>query len=103
MTLLQSIAMAGGLKEWANRKDVRVLRSLSGSIERYDLRDIEKQKIPDVRLQPGDIITEVNHRSVTTPKQFREAVKTADAKKGIVINFTSHGTSKFEILKESSE
>ncbi|PYT08694.1 MAG: hypothetical protein DMF49_04465 [Acidobacteria bacterium] len=57
MTLLQSIAMAGGLKEWANRKDVRVLRSLSGSIERYDLRDIEKQKIPDVRLQPGDIIT----------------------------------------------
>jgi len=53
------------------------------------------------RLQPGDIITEVNQKPVNTVKQFRDAIKAADAKKGVVINFTSHGTSKFEILKEN--
>ena len=52
-------------------------------------------------LLPGDLITDVNHKPVTSVKEFREAVKSADTKKGIVLNFTSRGTSKFEILKES--
>ena len=54
-------------------------------------------------IKPGDIITEVNQKTVTTPKQFREAVKATDPKRGVVLNFTSHGTSKFEILKEDGE
>lgn len=52
-------------------------------------------------LRPGDLITDVNHKAVKSVREFREAVKSADAKKGIVLNFTSRGTSKFEILKES--
>ncbi len=54
-------------------------------------------------IQPGDIITEVNRKPITTVKQFREAMKAADQKKGVVINFISRGTSKFEILKDGGE
>jgi S1-C subfamily serine protease len=54
-------------------------------------------------IRAGDIITEVNMKAVNTPKQFRDAVKLADLKKGVIINFTSRGTSKFEFLKESGE
>jgi S1-C subfamily serine protease len=54
-------------------------------------------------LRAGDIITEINHKPVSTPKQFRDTIKAADPKKGVIINFTSRGTSRFEILKESSE
>ena len=54
-------------------------------------------------IEPGDIITEVNQKAVTTTKQFREAIKATDQKKGVIINFTSHGTSKFEILKDTGE
>jgi len=54
-------------------------------------------------LRPGDIITEVNQRSVTSPKLFRDALKSADPRTGVIINFTSRGTSKFKILKESGD
>jgi len=54
-------------------------------------------------LQAGDIITEVNQQPVKTPKEFREALKNADLKKGVIVNFTSRGTGKFEILKESGD
>jgi serine protease Do len=54
-------------------------------------------------LRAGDIITEVDHKPVSNSKQFRDAVKTADPKKGVIINFTSRGTSRFEILKESGD
>jgi serine protease Do len=54
-------------------------------------------------IRAGDIITEVNLTPVKTAKQFRDAVKSADLKKGIMLNFTSRGTSKFEFLKESGE
>jgi len=54
-------------------------------------------------IKPGDVITEINHQSVTTPKQFREALKNADGKKGVFINLISGGTSRFEILKDSGD
>jgi serine protease Do len=54
-------------------------------------------------LRAGDVITEVNHKPVSTLKQFREVLKNIDPKKGAIVNFTSRGTSKFEILKESGE
>jgi serine protease Do len=54
-------------------------------------------------IRPGDVITEVNHKPVTSPKQFREVLKAIDPKKGVIVNFTSRGTSKFEILKESGD
>jgi serine protease Do len=56
-----------------------------------------------IGLRPGDIITEVNHKPVSSVKEFREALKGGDPKKGHIINFTSRGTSKFEILKDSGD
>jgi len=54
-------------------------------------------------IQPGDVITEVNHKPVSTLKQFRDALKAVDPKKGVIVNFTRRGTSKFEFLKESGD
>jgi serine protease Do len=54
-------------------------------------------------IKSGDIITEVNHQRVISPKQFRDAIKNADAKKGVIINLTSGDTSRFEILKDSGD
>jgi len=55
-------------------------------------------------VRVGDIITDVDHKPVTTAKEFRDAVKAADTKKkGVMVNFTSRGTSKYEILKESGD
>ena len=54
-------------------------------------------------LQAGDIVTEVGRKAVTNTKQFREALKGADPKKGVIINFTSKGTSRFAILKDSGD
>jgi serine protease Do len=54
-------------------------------------------------LKPGDVITEINGKAVTTPRQFRQLVEASDARKGVVIIFTSRGTSRIEILKEDGE
>ncbi len=51
-------------------------------------------------IKAGDVITEVNRAPVSNLKQFRDAMKTVDAKKGAIINFVSNGTSRFTILKE---
>lgn len=73
-------------------------------IEGVIVTEVESGSVAQEKgIKPGDIITEVGHKPVANPKQFREAVKAADLKKGVVINFTSHGTSKFEILRETAE
>ena len=54
-------------------------------------------------FKPGDIITGVNQKPVTTTKQFREALKGANLKKGVVLNYLSEGTSRFQVLKESGD
>jgi len=54
-------------------------------------------------IRPGDIITGVNQESVTNPKEFREALKTASLKKGIVLNIVSGKTAHFEVLKIGDE
>jgi serine protease Do len=54
-------------------------------------------------IQPGDVITEVNQKPVANPKQFRDALKAADFKKGVIISYTRGGTSSFEVLKDGGE
>jgi serine protease Do len=54
-------------------------------------------------IKPGDVISSVNQQPVTTLKQFQDAVKNADIKKGVIINLVSEGTAKFEILKEGAD
>jgi serine protease Do len=54
-------------------------------------------------IKPGDIITAVNQKTVTNPKQFREALKTASLEQGIVLNIVSGKTAHFELLKVGEE
>lgn len=55
------------------------------------------------QLKPGDIITSINQKPVTNPRQFREALKHADLKKGVLVNLVSGKTSRFEILKDTAD
>ena len=55
------------------------------------------------RIKPGDIITEVDHKPVATPRQFREAVKGATHPKGVIVNLVREGAPRFEILKDSGD
>lgn len=62
---------------------------------------VESGSVADEKgMKPGDIITEVNRQPVTNLRQFREVMKTADKKKGVVINFISKGTKRFTVLRE---
>jgi serine protease Do len=54
-------------------------------------------------IQPGDVITEINRQRVASLKQFRQALKTADAKKGIMFNLISNGSSRMVILQGSGQ
>jgi serine protease Do len=54
-------------------------------------------------IKAGDIITEIDQQPVGTPKQFRQALKVADTKKGVIINLISRGLSSFKVLKESRD
>ena len=57
LTLMQAIAVAEGLTDWADRKEVKLFRSEGDQGKRrISLKDIEKEKTPDVTLAPGDNI-----------------------------------------------
>lgn len=58
MTLLNAIAMAEGLTDWANKKEIRILRKgPSGQQEiTVNLRDIEDGDANDPALKPDDVI-----------------------------------------------
>ena len=50
-------------------------------------------------IKAGDIITSINQQQTDTPKQFREALKKADVKKGVLVNLVSNRSARFEIVK----
>lgn len=54
-------------------------------------------------IAKGDIITEIDQSPVITLKQFNEASRDADLKKGVVLNLIRDGVSRFVILKDSDE
>lgn len=54
-------------------------------------------------IRPGDVITEVNRKPVNTPKEFRDAMKDVDLKKGTYLNVIREGTTQFLNLKETEE
>jgi polysaccharide export outer membrane protein len=61
MTVLQALAMAGGFKEFANTKDIRILRKASGILNtvetiRFNYNDAVKNNGMPVFLSPGDMI-----------------------------------------------
>jgi polysaccharide export outer membrane protein len=61
MSVLQALAMAGGFREFANPKDIRILRrtgSNSNSVEtiRFNYNDAIKGNLAPVFLSPGDMV-----------------------------------------------
>jgi len=54
-------------------------------------------------IQPGNVITAINSQPVATVRQYRNALKQADLKKGILINLMSGDVARFEILKQKGE
>jgi serine protease Do len=54
-------------------------------------------------IKPGDVITEINRRRISSPRQFREALKSADAKSGMMVNLISNGASRFVVLKDTGQ
>ena len=54
-------------------------------------------------LRAGDIITMVNNQPVGNTREFSQAIKNSDLKKGVIVNYTSRGTGRFEVLKDDSE
>ncbi|MGD0814051.1 MAG: trypsin-like peptidase domain-containing protein [Verrucomicrobiota bacterium] len=52
-------------------------------------------------IQPGDIITQINRQPVDSLKRFRQALQAADAKKGLMVNLISNGSTRMVILKDS--
>ena len=61
MTVLQALAMAGGFKEFANSKDIRILRKASGILNtvetiRFNYNEAVKGNAAPVFLSPGDMV-----------------------------------------------
>jgi polysaccharide biosynthesis/export protein len=58
MSVLQALAMAGGFREFANTKDIRVLRRTSRGIQTiaFNYKNAVKGEGPPVMLQPGDTV-----------------------------------------------
>jgi len=65
---------------------------------------VERDSVAEAKgIKPGDVITEINRKPVTSLKEFNAAIKEADPKKGVIFNLISGGVSKFEVLKETAE
>ena len=57
MTLMQAIAIVGGLTEWGSEKGVQIMSEGStGKKQLYNLKDIRNMHIPDPALKGGDVI-----------------------------------------------
>jgi serine protease Do len=54
-------------------------------------------------IKAGDVITSVNQQAVTSPQQFRDALKGADLKKGVAFKLVSGSAARVEVLKEGGE
>ena len=60
MTVLQVIALAGGLQEYADNKNIVILRKVDGREQsfKFNYKDVTKQKHPEqnIALKPGDTV-----------------------------------------------
>jgi serine protease Do len=63
---------------------------------------VDQDSLADIRgIKAGDVITEINRQRISTPRQFRDAVKSADPKRGLMVYLVSEGANRFVILKDS--
>jgi polysaccharide export outer membrane protein len=75
-SLLQSIAIAGGLDDTASTNDLVIVRNLNGkrSAARFDLGQIRAGKLDDPVIKPGDLIMVNASGAKATFKKLMKAV-----------------------------
>ena len=59
LSILQALAAAGGFKDFANQKDIRILRKSGASLTttlRFNYKDAIKGSAPPLMLQAGDVV-----------------------------------------------
>ena len=80
-TLMQAIASAEGLGPSAKKEKIRILRQTSASVDRvemvFDLNQIDKGKVKDPFLEPGDIVAVSEDRVKAILSSIGNSVKTA--------------------------
>jgi serine protease Do len=65
---------------------------------------VEDESPADAKgILPGDVITEVDHQTVRTVKDYNAALAASDPKKGVLLNYNRRGKSSFTVLKEEAE
>ncbi len=75
-------------------------RRLRG-VEGVMVSRVEPDSVADSSgIEAGDIVTAVGGQTVTTPKQFYDALKNVDVKKGVLINLVSRSGRRVEVLKD---
>jgi serine protease Do len=68
------------------------------------ITEVERSSIAERKgFRAGDIITMVNQQPIGSTRQFNQAIKNSDLKKGVIINYTSRGTGRFEVLKDGGD
>lgn len=66
--------------------------------------DVQKNSpAEDNDIKAGDIITSINQQPLSNLRQFEDALKKADLKKGLLINLTGRDEAWFEILRVDAE
>jgi serine protease Do len=89
------LTVKGMTKELADQYGVELI---SGVI----VTAVDQDSLADERgIKTGDVITEINRQRISSPRQFRDAVKSADPKRGLMVYLVSEGASRFVILKDS--
>ena len=78
MTLLQAMAIGGGLSDTANEKRVFVFRQIDGrrQLAGFDLRTIRRGEEPDPEIFRGDIIVVEGSKMKETRRDFFQGVQT---------------------------
>jgi polysaccharide export outer membrane protein len=79
ITLTQAIVSAKGLKSAANKDKIRILRAKPGSTDReeliFDLNAIDKGRVKDPYLEPGDIVAVSEDKAKAILQGIGNAIK----------------------------
>ena len=66
--------------------------------------EVESGSVAELKgIKPGDIITDLNRQKISNVREFKEALKAADLKKGVLVNLIGEGGRRFEFLKDSGD
>ncbi len=88
-TLLQAVALAGGLTKIADEKKIFVFRQYGAQklVANYSIKDIRAGENRDPRLFGGDVVVAFTSRSKVAAQNLREALGVATSASRLVVPF----------------